>query len=107
MDFVAGFVPDGQQFLGDDGLGWSVKSLSKVLFMRWSKVEGAESGSEGRIVAGKVAGRRESGLQVFVRVADFWVGFLLGWFRDAGILGGGWASGPWTSDTGAGGFCSR
>ena len=21
MDFVAGFVPDGQQFLGDDGLG--------------------------------------------------------------------------------------
>jgi hypothetical protein len=106
MDFVAGFVTQRPQFLKSGGLDLVGEIFKWNSFQALEgKLDGADGGTaRDGLSPGKVADRRESGLQVLVRVADLWVRFLLGLGRVRESFRGRMGICPWIFDGGGGGF---
>ena len=109
MGFIAGFLTEGSQFLLDGEL-----ELVAVIFM-WDsihalegKLEGAESGGRGtdcrreKWQAGENLGFRFWFVSPTCGLVSYTVRVGI-----QGVLGGGWASGPWILGAVAAGFYAR
>jgi hypothetical protein len=110
MDFVAGFVTDGQQFLKrDDGLGLVGEiSIWSFIHALEGKLEGAESGGRGTDCRrGKWQAGENLGFRFWFVSPICGLVFCSVRFGCGKVFGGGWASGPWIFDGGAGGFFPR